>query len=60
MGECKQMTQQESQIISDIIEDIEKEIEKEYSDNLCDNQKVRAGYLGALSIIKKHTESVSK
>ena len=54
------MTPQENRIISDIIADIEKEIEKEYSDNLCDNQKVRAGYLGALCIIKKHIESVSK
>lgn len=51
------MTPQESQIISDIIEDIEKEIEKEYTDNLCDNQLIRAGYLGALCIIKKYTES---
>lgn len=59
-GEHKQMTPQESQIISDIIEDIEKEIDKEYTDNLCDNQLIRAGYLGALCIIKNHVESVSK
>ena len=54
------MTPQERQIISDIIADIEKEIEKEYTYNLCDNQLIRTGYLGALCIIKEHTESVSK
>ena len=51
------MTPQESQIISDIIEDIEQEIDKEYTEDLCANQYIRAGYLGALCIIKKYTES---
>lgn len=47
----------DNDIISKIKAEIEQEIDKEYTEDLCANQYIRAGYLGALCIIKKYTES---
>lgn len=45
------------EILQTIQQEIEQEIDKEYTEDLCANQYIRAGYLGALCIIKKYTES---